>query len=155
MKTWALITLALLLVLITPFDSIAEDFDGSRPLIFSLISVDECTLAEGCQQVQPEDVGLPRFMRIDFDSSQIFELPDMPDVPPSLIERMEVVDGKMMLQGAEDGRQDLRDGFGWTFAISLETGKTVLSGSGDGFGLIIFGACLPLPSSPQTKEEGQ
>lgn len=61
----------------------------------------------------------------------------------SVIERMEVVDGKLMLQGAEDGLEGIRDGLGWTIAISLETGKAVLTGSGDGVGFVVFGACLP------------
>ena len=155
MRYWIVCITVALLCSAIPQTLPAGDYDGAKPLLFSLISLNECTLDGACHQVQPEDAGLPRFMRIDFDRQQIFELPEVPEVPPSTIEHMEVVDGKMMLQGSEDGRQDLRDGFGWTFAISLETGKTVLSGSGDGFGLVGFGACLPLSSSTLSSEEGQ
>ena len=143
MKKNVLIPVVAFLVCFFPFLAIAADYDGSKPLILTLISVEQCDLKEGCQKVQPEDVGLPRFLRIEFDRKRIVAAPESLGMPPSVIEHMEVVDGKLMLLGAEDGREGKRDGLGWTIAISLDTGKAVLSGSGDGLGLIIFGACLP------------
>ena len=143
MKKRGLITIAMVLLLVTPLASQAGDFDGSKPLIFSLISVVECTPTGDCQKVTPEDVGLPQFLKINFAGRQIAAAPEISEVPPSVIERMEVVDGKLMLQGAEDGLEGIRDGLGWTIAVSLETGKAVLTGSGDGVGFVVFGACLP------------
>ena len=143
MKKLFCITTVMMLLIGTPLACMAGDFDGTKPLIFSLISVDQCTPAGGCQQVKPEDVRWPQFMKIDFEKKQISAAPEIPEIPPSLIERMEVVDGKLMLQGAEDGLEGIRDGLGWTIAISLDTGKAVLTGSGDGVGFVVFGACLP------------
>jgi hypothetical protein len=143
MKKGIFVTTLIMLLSLAPLASQAGDFDGTKPLIFSLIRVDECTPAGGCQQVKPEDVGWPQFMKIDFEKKQIAAAPEIPDVPPSVIERVEVVDGKLMLQGAEDGLEGIRDGLGWTIAISLDTGKAVLTGSGDGVGFVVFGACLP------------
>lgn len=60
---------------------------------------------------------------------------------PSRIENMERVDGKLILQGAEDGRREVRDGLGWSIAISEDKGKMVLTGSGDQVGFVVFGAC--------------
>jgi len=57
------------------------------------------------------------------------------------IERSESLDGKLMLQGADDGIEDFRDGLGWTMAIDETTGKLVFSASGDGFAMVVFGAC--------------
>jgi len=54
---------------------------------------------------------------------------------------MENVDGKLMLQGAEDGSASDRDGVGWTMAIAQDSGKTVLTSSGDEVAFIVFGAC--------------
>ena len=53
-------------------------------------------------------------------------------------------DGKLILQGAEDGVEGVRDGLGWTLAISEEIGRMVLTASGDNVGFVIFGACTPL-----------
>jgi hypothetical protein len=44
---------------------------------------------------------------------------------------METVDGKLILQRAEDGLKNEKDGLGWTMAISEETGKAVLTVSGE------------------------
>jgi len=57
---------------------------------------------------------------------------------------MELIDGKLILQGAEDGVEGVRDGVGWTMAIAQETGKAVLTASGDQVGFVVFGACTPL-----------
>jgi hypothetical protein len=143
MKKGIFVTTLIMLLSFAPLASLAGDFDGTKPLIFSLIRVEECTPAGGCRQVRPEEVRWPQFMKIDFEKKQIAAAPEIPDVPPSVIERMEVVDGKLMLQGAEDGLEGIRDGLGWTIAISLDTGKAVLTGSGDGVGFVVFGACLP------------
>jgi len=59
------------------------------------------------------------------------------------IERVERVDGKLILQGAEDGLEGVRDGLGWSMATSEDTGRFVLTGSGDQVGFVIFGACTP------------
>jgi hypothetical protein len=51
------------------------------------------------------------------------------------------VDGKLILQGAEEGRPDVRDGFGWTVAIMEDSGQMVLSASGDLVAISAFGVC--------------
>ncbi len=56
---------------------------------------------------------------------------------------MELVDGKLILQGAEDGYQSVRDGLGWTITIAEDTGRVVMTASGDKVAFVVFGACLP------------
>jgi len=65
----------------------------------------------------------------------------MPEIRTTTIERSESLDDKLMLQGANDGIEDFRDGLGWTMAIDENTGKQVFSASGDGFAMVVFGAC--------------
>jgi hypothetical protein len=60
----------------------------------------------------------------------------------SPIERVEELDGKLILQGAEDGLPNVPDGIGWSLAIQMETGRLVLSGSGDDVAFTMFGACI-------------
>jgi len=57
---------------------------------------------------------------------------------------MERIDGKLILQGAEDGYESVRDGLGGTIAISEGTGRVVMTASGDQVAFVVFGACLPL-----------
>ena len=59
------------------------------------------------------------------------------------IKNVERIDGKLILKGAEDGQPDVRDGTGWTIAISEETGEMVMTASGNQFGFVVFGACTP------------
>ena len=122
----------------------AGDFDGSRPLLFSVISTMECTPDNGCRAVTVDSVDLPRFLKIDFNKKTIEPASESDTRPDSVIERLERVDGKLILQGAEDGYESVRDGLGWTIAISEGTGRVVMTASGDQVAFVVFGACLPL-----------
>ena len=121
----------------------AADFDGSKPLLFSVISVLECTLEEGCAQVTAESISLPQFFKIDFKSKRVSPAMEAQGKRGSEIKRMERIEGKLMLQGAEDGVEGVRDGLGWTLAISEETGRAILTASGEEVAFVVFGACLP------------
>jgi hypothetical protein len=121
----------------------AGDFDGTRPLLIAVNRVMECTPADGCREVTPASVQLPQFLRIDFAKKAILPGRAADNFPPSAIERTEIVDGKLILQGAEDGYEKMRDGLGWTMAISAESGQVVLTASGDQVAFVVFGAALP------------
>ena len=54
------------------------------------------------------------------------------------------MDGKLILQGAEDGYDKMCDGLGWTMAISEASGQVVLTASGEQVAFVIFGAALLL-----------
>ena len=134
----------LLCFLIAPLAATAGDFDGSKSLLLSVIRVLECTPDGACQETTPGNIGLPQFLKIDFTNKTIGPAAAGDDKPVTTIERQEVVDGKLILQGAEDGYEKMRDGLGWTMAISEATGQVVLTASGDQVAFVIFGACLPL-----------
>lgn len=121
----------------------AGDFDGTTPLLCATIRVLECLEDGSCNQVAPEAVDMPQFFMIDFNKKEIrTPKPDMTD-RISQIERMEHVDGKLIIQGAEDGDANIPDGLGWSLAISEETGKWVLSASGDRVAFVVYGASTP------------
>ncbi len=141
MKLLGLIGLSIFISSLTAW---AGDFDGSRPLLFSVISAMECTPDNGCRAVTIESMNLPRFLKIDFEKKTIGRTPNRDARPASAIERMERVDGKLILQGAEDGYQSVRDGLGWTIAIAEDTGRVVMTASGDQVAFVVFGARLPL-----------
>jgi len=122
----------------------AEDFDGTRPLLVSVIRAVECVPDGSCREVPLASVELPQFLKIDFSKKTIRSADDDDKTPATVIERQEVVDGKLILQGAEDGYEKMRDGLGWTMAISEATGQVVLTASGDQVAFVVFGAALPL-----------
>lgn len=127
---------------LTPWAS-AGDFDGSKPLLVSVARILECTQVEGCRDVSADSVGLPQFLKIDFAKKTIRPNRDKKDIPDTPIERSEEVDGKLILQGAEDGYEKMRDGLGWSLAIAEDSGQVVLTASGDQVAFVVFGAAIP------------
>jgi hypothetical protein len=122
----------------------ASPFDGAQPLICASTEILECIPGAGCNRVTAQSVDAPQFMRIDFDAKSISSEWQGGGARVSEIERSEVVDGKLMLQGAEDGIENVRDGLGWTLSIGQESGTMTLTGSGDAVGFVIFGACTAM-----------
>ncbi len=122
----------------------AGDFDGTRPLLISVIRVIECTPDGSCREVTPASVELSQFLKIDFSKKTIRPAGADDKAPATTIERQEIVDGKLILQGAEDGYEKMRDGLGWTMVISEESGQVVLTASGDQVAFVVFGAALSL-----------
>ncbi len=115
----------------------AAAFDGSKSLICATRSVNECVLGKHCTHVAPGDINLPDFFNVNVKGKVI-----KGNGSKTPIERVEHLDGKLILQGADDGIKGVRDGMGWTMVIDEETGKMSLSASGDGFAIVVFGACM-------------
>jgi hypothetical protein len=133
--------LMVMIICVFSFSAVAGDFDGSKELICAVMDLVECQPGGKCQQVTTEEVGIPNFLRIDFKEKKISATFTDGSKKSSTIENSEKIDGKVIIQGAEDGIEGVRDGVGWSLAISEETGKTVLTASGDEVGFVIFGAC--------------
>ena len=55
------------------------------------------------------------------------------------------IDGKLIVQGVEDGDAEERDGAGWSVSIMDPEGTMVMAIAGDGFGIMGLGACTPKP----------
>ncbi|MBW1980471.1 MAG: hypothetical protein JRJ12_04570 [Deltaproteobacteria bacterium] len=144
MSKWTVIGLIFLGICFITTSATAGDFDGSKPLLFSAIKVFECSPQGSCDEVTAESISLPQFLKIDFKAKKVTPARKTAGKKGSDIQSMKVVDGKLMLQGAEDGVEGVRDGIGWTMAISEETGKAILTASGEEVAFVVFGACTPL-----------
>lgn len=121
--------------------AVAGDFDGSKPLLCAVMDIVECGPGGNCQKVMAEEVGIPQFIRINFKEKKISATQSSGSKRSTTIKNSEHVDGKLILQGAEDGIEGVRDGLGWSLAIAEESGKMVLTASGDEVGFVVFGAC--------------
>lgn len=127
-----------------PFTSavvLAGDFDGSKPLLCTVIDVTECPMGESCREVTAGEINLPRYLWINVGKKTIQSQKTDESLRKSPIEHVKQVDGKLMLQGAEQGWDNVRDGFGWTIAIMEDTGQMVLTASGDLVAEVAFGVC--------------
>jgi hypothetical protein len=121
----------------------AGDFDGSKPLLCACMRIVQCTPDGNCVQVSAEDIGLPEFLSMNFEQKTVAALPRGENQPPSRIKNMERIYRKLIIQGVEEGVKDVHEGVGWTIAISEETGKMVITGSGEQTSMVVFGACIP------------
>ena len=123
--------------LLTISSSAVAAFDGSQTLLCATQAVNECVAGEHCEFVTPDSVNVPDFFVVDATNAMIES-----SGRQTAIERAESLDGKLVLQGADDGVEGVRDGLGWTMVIDDTTGKMSLTGAGDGFAIVVFGACM-------------
>ncbi len=123
----------------------ADYFDGKTPLLCNLHQLFQCDAPNDCRAVTPAEINAFAHLNIDFDTKLVTRAGiDSPQKSP--IENVETrVDGKLIIQGIEDGTPDARDGAGWSISIMNPEGTMVMAAAGDGFGVVGIGACVPRP----------
>lgn len=124
-----------------PLSSSADDFDGSKQLSGSVEKVLEINQFKISSDVDPDTVGLPRNFVIDFDEKTLRPSKDSLVRRISRIRHIGHIENKLVLQGVEEGVENIDDGLAWSIAISKKTGKVVLTASGNGVAYVVFGTC--------------
>ena len=139
------IAMAVSLSLVATMASAADYFDGKKPLLCSVYQLFECDPPNACQAVSPAEINGVSHMDIDFRKKLITRAGiDSPQ--QSKIKNVETdVDGKLIIQGVEDGQKATRDGAGWSISIMNPEGTMVMAVAGDGFAVVGLGACVPKP----------
>jgi hypothetical protein len=115
-----------------PVAAAAADFDGSRTLICAPLEARTCVPGEACAMSRPSEIGVPAFVRIDFDRQVI-----VGPYRTTPIMLMEKGDRQLLLQGVELG-------LAWTIALDQEAGEMSASIMDRKAGFVLFGACTPL-----------
>jgi hypothetical protein len=142
MRRVALLMGTVFAVTMLPLAIQAAGFDISKPLLCSITDVKECTPAGGCETRSLEDVAMPEFLKFDLSNKNVTPATPIQGRQPTSIKEMERIEGKLILQGAEPGAEKVRDGLGWTAAISEENGKLIFTASGDEVAFVAFGTCV-------------
>ena len=133
----------LVVILAIPLLSTAGEFNGTQPLVCTVTDFTECNMDEGCIEMDPEDVNLPRMFWIDVKDELIKDVKEGEGSRKSLIRSVQQIDHKLIIEGAEPGYEDIQDGFGCSIAIMVDSGRMVLTASGDLVGNVAFGVCTP------------
>lgn len=118
-----------------PYQLASAKYDGSVPLLCAPIQAIECGVEDDCHRGTADSVDIPQFLKIDFEEKIIMAADE--SEKKAIIKSLEHVDGKMIMQGTQNGR-------GWTLVISEESGKMSATISDDQVGFVLFGACTPL-----------
>lgn len=104
------------------------------PWLCAPIQAVECGQTGECKTNVFEDMNLPQFIKVDLKTlTGTWE----GQKEASIIQHVQRLDGRTILQGAEQGR-------GWSMVIVEGTGKMTLSVAGDDTAWLAFGACTPL-----------
>ena len=120
-------------------------FDGKKPLLCSVYQLFECDPPNGCLAVTPDQIDGVSHLDIDFRKKLITRAGEK-STQKSAIESIKTdIDGKLIIQGIEDGGGGVRDGAGWNISIMDPEGTMVLAVAGDGFAIVGLGACVPKP----------
>ena len=127
----------LLVLMLSPFAAMAQDFNGKKPLICSTIEVYDCEPGGDCIRGQAQDIGAPQFFFLDFEKGMAKTVRAGSDERTSPIKTVQTESGELILQGAQSGRA-------WSATIGQESGTLVLSVAGDGVAFVLFGACTPM-----------
>lgn len=142
-NTYLWITVAALGLWFFPCSGEAASFDGSQNLLCAPQLVIECGPEGNCEQTMAASVNLPNFFQIDFPVKELSAITESEIKRTSKIKSMEILDKKLFLQGADDGIEGVRDGLAWSISISQDTGRLVMSASGENVAFVVFGACTP------------
>ena len=120
----------------------ATALDTSEPFLCAVTQVTECLDGFGCEAVLPEMVGAPTFIWIDMKKNRIRT---NQNADGSRIANKAEIDGRHILQGAEDGDPEATDGAGWTLSIEDTTGRFAAAVAIEQATLSMFGSCTELP----------
>ena len=143
LKTYIFIAVAVVSVCLFSFNTHAASYDGSQNLLCAPQIAIECGPEGKCEQAMAASVNLPNFFQIDFSAKELTAITESENKRTSKIKSMEFLDNKLFLQGADDGVEGVRDGLAWSMSISQDTGRLVVSASGEKAAFVIFGACTP------------
>ena len=135
----------LFLAIIIPSTAWTGDFDGSKTLYGSVDRILEINQFNIKDNVNPDTAGLPRKFVINFEDKIIRPSRDSLVRKTSLIKRIDHIENKLILQGAEEGVESVDDGIAWSMVIIKETGEVVISASGGNVAYVAFGHCTSEP----------
>jgi hypothetical protein len=110
----------------------ASDFDGSKLLICATVEATDCAAGEACTKGRPDDIGAPKFLRIDFAQKMI--------VGPKRTTPIVSIDksnNQILLQGMELG-------YAWTLVLNQEDGTMTVTMVNREEVFVLFGSCTPL-----------
>ena len=118
-------------------------FDGKTNLLCTVQQLHECDSFSGCAPLDSGYSAPLKHLDVDFKRGSV-QLEDVKVQLSSPISNTQVVEGKLILQGTDNGlKNDTQDGAGWSMSINQRYGTMILSVAGQDVAFVGFGACVP------------
>ena len=116
--------------------AVADDVSGARNLLCSTLHSEICVSEGGCTPIQPAEINVPRFIRLDARSGKLATTAasgqNRETVAPSVYRS----DGELILQGVEAGRA-------FSLYVDEASGDATFASASDGHSVTVFAACTP------------
>lgn len=122
-------------VCIIPFQLSSAGVKDSKPLLCFVIKAIECGLENGCNEGTAESIDIPQFIQVDLKKNIISTTRASKVKRESTIKNLQRVDGKIFMQGVENGRS-------WSMVIEETSGKMSASAIEERVSFAVFGACI-------------
>jgi hypothetical protein len=139
MNRWKLFAIVLTVALASG-GALADNLTGARQFLCSAVLTTACTPEDECMSETPWKLNIPRFIEIDLDKQELRTTQASQENRKTPIKHIRNDDGLIVLQGYEAGRA-------FSLMIDEESGKLTAAVARDDLGVVVFGACTPLPTS--------
>jgi len=133
----SLLTITLLMLSTVPTWTLADDVSGARHLLCSVLQSDVCLQDAGCTNVAPEELNIPRFIRIDARTGKLATTASSGQNRETVAASVSRADGQLILQGVEQGRA-------FSLFIDEASGDATFTSAADRLGVAVFAACTPI-----------
>ncbi len=115
----------------------ADDVRDTRNLLCSVHETLVCLPVDGCFHMTPEELNVPRFIRVDTKTRTLSTTPASGENRASVADVVKRADGHVILQGFEAGRA-------YTLLIHEASGAATYAAAAEGRSVSTFGSCTPL-----------
>lgn len=117
--------------------ALAEQYDGSSPLLCAVTQTMACDAVGDCIQGPAEAVNLPVFIKLDVQKKEVVTAREGGERRTSKILEVGTEGDALVFVGLDPGT-------GWSAAIDKATGRMTATAAVNGQGFIAFGSCLAL-----------
>ena len=126
-----------LVALLTAWPLYADDLTGADAILCSAVEATLCSADGECASGPPWNWDVPQFLEIDLKKNVIATTQASGENRSTPIRNTERSEGKIFLQGVQQGRA-------FSFVIVEQTGMASAAIAADGLTVTVFAACTPM-----------
>lgn len=132
-----ILSITFLVLWALPAMTLADDVSGARNILCTVLQSDVCLQDIGCTSVAPQELNIPRFIRIDARTGKLATTAASGENRETIAPAVTRADGQLILQGVEQGRA-------FSLFIDEASGDATFASAADQLGVSVFAACTPV-----------